>query len=139
MANNPFAPAAPAAATAAPADVASTEGTETKPKRNRNAKALTKEQYSEILVRSKAGETPKQIADDLGIERNQAYNHMRKVKKTLQAILDDETSTPETKAAIQAELDSYPVREFGSTAGEKRASASTEAIGDLLASLGVAQ
>jgi len=135
---NPFAPAAPAAtpAAAAPAAPAAPADSGEK-KRKRNAKPLTAEQYAEIVQRAKNGETPKQIADAISAERNQCYNHLRKVKTILQAIIDDDAETADRKAKAQAELDTYPVREFGSNAGEKRSSASADSIKDLLAAAGL--
>jgi len=140
MSNNPFAPKAPEATEAAEAatemDETETTGT-SKPKRERKAKAMTVEQHKEIIVRSKNGETPKVVADAMGIERNQAYNFVRKYKKIMQSVIDNEESSAEQKAKAQAELDAFPVREFGATAGEKRVSSSAVAINDLLAEAGI--
>jgi len=143
MSNNPFAPKAPEAAESAEAateldEIAETETTgEDKPKRERKAKAMTVDQHKEIIARSKNGETPKIVADAMGVERNQAYNFVRKYKKIMQSVIDNEESSAEQKAKAQAELDAFPVREFGSTAGEKRTSSSAVAINDLLAEAGI--
>jgi len=137
MANNPFAPTAPVAdAPVVEEEATSTESTgETK--RTRKAKAMTVEQHKEIIARSKSGESPNEVSSALNIERNQAYNFVRKYKKIMQAILDDEEASAEKKAKAQSELDAFPVREFGATAGEKRTSSSAIAINDLLAEAGL--
>jgi len=141
MANNPFAPTAPAAPTA-PVEATETEATEVategeSKKRERKAKSMNVEQHKEIITRSKNGETPNEAATAMGLERNQVYNFVRKYKKVLQSLIDNEEASAEQKAKAQTELDAFPVREFGATAGEKRSSSSAVAINDLLAEAGL--
>jgi len=129
---NPFAPAAAAAPTAQAAPAAApAAGGDTKT-RKKPAKQLTPDQTKEIMQRAFAGETPSQIAQAMGIERNQSYRIIKSFKDMAKEKLEDPATPADVKAAIQANLDRIPAREFGSTSGATRTSSTKATLEDLL-------
>jgi len=145
--SNPFAtPAAPAAATtpaatpaeaAAPADTApAADATpEVKADRKTPAKQMTGEQIREVIARAKKGESPKAIADAMGLVRNQTYRAIKTYKDRINELLADDATPAETKTKLQAELDSIPDRTFGEGGGAGRTSTIKNTLDDLLGSL----
>jgi len=146
--SNPFAtPAAPAATAtpaaaptaeapvaAAPADTAPAADA-AKTERKKPAKQMTGEQIREVIARAKKGETPKAIADAMGLVRNQSYRAIKTYKDRITELMADETTPADKRAKLQAELDSIPERTFGESGGSGRTSTIKNTLDDLLGAL----
>lgn len=146
MANNPFnqsAPAAPAAPQAAPvAPAAAPAAVKEKKARKQPNRQMTADERK-FVIENYATMNTSELAQKMGLTRQQVYRTVMDARKTLQKRLESLNSQPETaeskamKAKIQGLLDRLPNKPFGGGAGGggARKSGVENVLDDLLAGL----